>query len=118
MHSPNIHEVRENLAEYVAAAERGEEVLICRRNQPVAKLVALGPQRSSRPRPLGRAPDAGEPLPDCFFEALPAELLAALTGTVGAVDPLVAAGSVESTPAASRAKAPAACASRRPRARR
>ncbi|MBA3597010.1 MAG: type II toxin-antitoxin system prevent-host-death family antitoxin [Methylibium sp.] len=118
MHRPNIHKVRENLAEYVAAAERGEEVLICRRNQPVAKLVALGPQRSSRPRPLGRAPDAGEPLPDGFFEPLPVELLSALSGTTGAVDCPSAANSARSTPAVRGAKAPAKSASRRTRARR
>lgn len=118
MHSPNIHEVRESLAEYVAAAERGEEVLICRRNQPVAKLVALGPQRSSRPRPLGRAPDAGQALPASFFEPLPAELLSALTGIASPVDPLAAAGLAASTPAASGAKAPAAPNLRRTRARR
>ena len=90
MHNPNIHQVRENLAEYLAAAERGEEVLICRRNQPVARLVALAPQRPSRPRPLGRAPDAGQPLPASFFEPLPAELLGALTGNAAASDPLAA----------------------------
>lgn len=123
MHSPNIHEVRENLAEYVAAAERGEEVLICRRNQPVAKLVALGPQRSSRPRPLGRAPDAGQALPAGFFEPLPEELLGALTGTAGAADPLAGAGSAASTPTSVSARpasknSPAAPAPRRAKARR
>ena len=53
MPQPNIHEVRENLAEYLAAAQRGEEVLICRRNQPVARLVAVARQTGG-PRPLGR----------------------------------------------------------------
>ncbi len=80
MHQPNIHEVRDNLAEYLAAAERGEEVLICRRNQPVARLVALqiAPRRAARP--LGLAADAGTPLPDSFFEPLPDELVRALAG--------------------------------------
>lgn len=91
MHSANVHQVRENLAEYLAAAERGEEVLICRRNQPVARLVAVAPARPLKPRPLGRAPDAGQALPPAFFEALPAELLGALTGTGGSADPLAAA---------------------------
>ena len=79
MHQPNIHEVRENLAEYLAAAVRGEEVLICRRNQPVARLVAIarGPRK---PRPVGRALDAGTPLPASFWEPLPQELLDALAG--------------------------------------
>ena len=88
MTQPNIHEVRENLAEYIAAAQRGEEVLICRRNQPVARLIAVSPAAPRRPRPLGKAPDAGQPLPDGFFEPLPEALLAALAGQGAASDPL------------------------------
>ena len=80
MPSPNIHEVRENLAEYLAAAERGEEVLICRRNQPVARLVALVPARPRRQRPLGLARDAGQALPEAFWDPLPDVLSAALAG--------------------------------------
>jgi len=79
MHQPNIHEVRENLAEYLAAAERGEEVLICRRNQPVARLVAVA-RSSGKPRPIGRAADAGTPLPASFWEPLPQEFIDALEG--------------------------------------
>jgi prevent-host-death family protein len=88
MTRPNIHEVRENLAEYIAAAQRGEEVLICRRNHPVARLLAVAPAAPRRPRPLGKAPDAGQPLPDSFFEPLPEALLAALAGQGAAGDPL------------------------------
>jgi prevent-host-death family protein len=90
MHQPNVHEVRENLAEYLAAAERGEEVLICRRNQPVARLVAIERAPARKPRPLGKAADAGQPLPAAFFEPLPDELLAALAGSAPGGDPLVA----------------------------
>jgi len=78
MHSPNVHEVRENLAEYSAAAERGEEVLICRRNQPVARLVAIARAPARKPRPIGRAPDAGQSLPAAFFDPPPPDMLAAL----------------------------------------
>ncbi len=79
MHQPNIHEVRENLAEYLTAAERGEEVLICRRNQPVARLVAIA-RPSGKPRPIGRAADAGTPLPASFWEPLPQAFIDALAG--------------------------------------
>ena len=82
MPSPNIHEVRENLAEYLAAAVRGEEVLICRRNQPVARLVALAPAAPRRRRPIGLAVDAGQALPDAFWDPLPDEMSAALAGQV------------------------------------
>jgi prevent-host-death family protein len=80
MPSPNIHEVRENLADYLAAAERGDEVLICRRNQPVARLVALAPATPRQRRPIGLAADAGQALPDAFWDPLPEELCAALAG--------------------------------------
>lgn len=79
MHQPNIHQVRENLAEYLAAAERGEEVLICRRNQPVARLVAVA-RPTGKPRPIGRAADAGTPLPASFWEPLPQAFIDALSG--------------------------------------
>ena len=84
MHQPNVHEVRDNLAEYLAAAERGEEVLICRRNQPVARLVALQVAPRRAVRPMGLAADAGTPLPDSFFESLPDELVRALAGDTAA----------------------------------
>ena len=82
MPTANIHEVRENLAEYLAAAERGEEVLICRRNQPVARLVALAPATPRRRRPIGLAADAGQALPEACWEPLPDELGAALAGQI------------------------------------
>ena len=89
MRNPNIHEVRDNLAEYLAAAERGEEVLICRRNQPVARLVAVTRVPTRKPRPIGKAADAGVPLPAAFFEPLPDQLMSALTGAApSANDPL------------------------------
>ena len=79
MHQPNIHQVRENLAEYLDAAARGEEVLICRRNQPVARLVAIS-RAPRKPRPIGRAADAGTPLPASFWEPLPQDLVDTLAG--------------------------------------
>ena len=79
MRQPNIHEVRQNLAEYLGAAERGEEVLICRRNQPVARLVAIA-RPSGKARPIGRAADAGIPLPASFWEPLPQVFVDALGG--------------------------------------
>jgi prevent-host-death family protein len=87
--TPNVHQVRERLADYIAAAERGEEVLICRRNQPVARLVAVHPAAAPvprTPRPLGLAPDAGQPLPEAFFDPLPDALVQALVGASLASD--------------------------------
>ena len=97
MHQPNIHEVRENLAEYLAAAERGEEVLICRRNQPVARLVAIARQ-TGKPRPIGRATDAGVPLPDSFWEPLPQAFVDVLAGHEPAARSLPDAPAAEKEP--------------------
>lgn len=37
----NMHEAKTRLSELVAAAERGEEVLIARNGRPAARLVAV-----------------------------------------------------------------------------
>ena len=37
----NIAELKANLSDFVARAERGEEILISRHNRPVAKLIPL-----------------------------------------------------------------------------
>lgn len=116
MHQPNIHEVREKLAEYLDAAARGEDVLICRRNQPVARLVAV--RRAPRkPRPIGRAPDAGAALPASFWEPLPQELLDALGGhdVPAAVVPAPASASVPVPVPASEARRAAKPPAARPR---
>ena len=74
MNRPDIHEMRENRATDLDAVARGEVVVICRRNQPVARLVPLAVTLQRRePRPLGGAPDAGRPLPVAFFDRMPAD---------------------------------------------
>ncbi len=37
----NVSETRENLADLLTAVEAGEEIVITRRDRPIAKLVAL-----------------------------------------------------------------------------
>lgn len=74
----NINEAKTHLSEYVARVERGETVILCRRNQPVAELKPLQ-QRRTDARPIGLA--AGEfEIPKAFFDPLPAELEAAFAG--------------------------------------
>ena len=50
----NIHEAKANLSKYIAAAGRGETVVICHRNLPVAELRPL-PRARTRPRGLERS---------------------------------------------------------------
>ena len=63
-----LFEAKTHLSEYVARAERGEEVVIMRHNKPVAKIVPLharGAVPSENIPPfIQRTHDMGEPLID------------------------------------------------------
>ncbi len=75
----NIHEVKAKLSEYLAAVEKGETVIVCRRNIPIAEIRSVeGPRK--QPRPLGLAEDKGVPIPPEFWEPLPEELLRGFLG--------------------------------------
>ena len=37
----NVGEVKEHLSAYVTRAEKGEKVVVCRRNRPVAQIVPV-----------------------------------------------------------------------------
>lgn len=79
MQTINIHEAKAKLSEYLAAVEAGETVVICRRNVPVAEIVAIRKARKA-PRPIGLACDADYELPASFFEPLPEALLNTFNG--------------------------------------
>lgn len=84
----NIHEAKARLSEFLDAAARGERVLICKRNRPVAELRAVEAARTE-PRPFGGA--AGRfSVPESFFEPLPDDLLDAFEGDDGATASRVA----------------------------
>jgi prevent-host-death family protein len=69
----NVHEVKAKLSEYLEAVARGERVIICRRNRPVAELRP-SPVTRTAPRPIGL--DQGRfTVPASFFEPLPDDLL-------------------------------------------
>ena len=76
----NIHEMKAKLSDYLAAALRGERVIIARRNVPLAEVKPIAAPPSA-PRPLGQGPrEDGYELPDSFWEPLPEELTAAFNG--------------------------------------
>ena len=68
----NIHEAKAKLSEYLDAVAKGERVLICKRNQPVAELRAVEQTRTA-PRTIGGV--AGIVVPASFFEPMPDEFL-------------------------------------------
>jgi len=75
----NLHEAKTHLSRLVDRhVARGETIVLCRRNVPVAEIRPLPRRRSTR-RPIGLARGTFE-VPPSFFEPLPAELEAALIG--------------------------------------
>lgn len=87
MSKVNVFEVKAKLSEYLDRAARGERIVICRHNKPVAELRAVEDVRTE-PRPIGPLP--GRPtfeIPPSFFEPLPDEELELWEQGTGA-DPL------------------------------
>ena len=68
----NIAEAKARLSAVLESVERGETVVLCRRNVPIAEIRAL-PRAPAEERPVGI--DRGMKIPDSFFEPLPDEML-------------------------------------------
>ena len=71
----NIHEAKTYLSSFIPALLRGEKILLCRRNVPIAEIVGL-PAAIKSSRPIG-LDEAAFSVPDSFFEPLPEEFLRA-----------------------------------------
>ena len=76
----NLAEAKTRLSQYVARVERGETVVLRRRNVPVVEIRPL-PRPLTERRPVGA--DLDLVVPDRFFEPLPEELLQAFEGVGG-----------------------------------
>lgn len=74
----NIHEVKTHLSRYLKKLARGETILLCKRNIPIAEIRPL-PRRRKAKRPIGLAKGKFKVPPE-FFEPLPSELLDAFNG--------------------------------------
>ena len=75
----NIADAKAHLSRYLGRVEKGETILLCRRNVPVAEIRPL-PKPPRKPRPVGI--DRGMAIPPSFFEPLPQDLLDAFHGDV------------------------------------
>lgn len=75
----NIAEAKARLSSVLESVQRGETVVLCRRNVPIAEIRAL-PGLPAGERPVGI--DRGMKIPDSFFEPLPDEMLRAF-GALG-----------------------------------
>lgn len=72
----NVHKAKTQLSRLLAQVEAGEEVMITRRGEPVARLVSCKTKGKRRPDILkGKVF-----IPDSFFDVLPEEELKAWEG--------------------------------------
>ena len=74
----NIFEAKAKLSDLLDRARAGERILICKRNQPIAELLPVRPQRTA-PRPIGKAKGSFS-VPDQFFQPLDDEDVEAFEG--------------------------------------
>ena len=76
----NVADAKTHLSRYLDLVERGETVVVCRRNVPIAEFRPVA-KLHTEPRPLGI--DRGMDVPPGFFEPLPDGLLDAFEGGDG-----------------------------------
>jgi prevent-host-death family protein len=73
----NIHEAKTHLSRLLQRVAEGEEVIIARAGEPIARLVRIQPEKATRP--LGMY-EGSVVVPDDFNDPLPPELLAQFLG--------------------------------------
>lgn len=74
----NVHEAKTHLSRYLDRLAKGESILLCKRNVPIAEIRPLPPTRKTK-RPIGLAKGKFQVPPE-FFEPLPPDVLAAFSG--------------------------------------
>ncbi|MBU0993050.1 MAG: type II toxin-antitoxin system prevent-host-death family antitoxin [Proteobacteria bacterium] len=77
----NINEIKAHFSSYLDKVRKGETVVICKRNVPIAEIKPIH-QITNKKRLIGLAgkeyPDFK--LSDAFFEPLPGDIMAAFNG--------------------------------------
>jgi antitoxin (DNA-binding transcriptional repressor) of toxin-antitoxin stability system len=74
----NLHEVKTHLSRYLPLLKKGETILLCKQNIPIAEIRPLPPLHKMK-RPIGLAKGEFTVSPE-FFEPLPDDHLAAFSG--------------------------------------
>lgn len=75
----NIHEAKTHLSRYLEDLARGEIIILCKRNVPVAEIRGISSRDTVAKRPTGLARGELE-VPESFFDPLPEDILAAFDG--------------------------------------
>lgn len=74
----NIHEAKTHLSKYLKRLKRGDVILICKRNIPIAEIRSLAaPYEHERPIGVGKGLFT---IAQSFFEPLPDEILTKFSG--------------------------------------
>lgn len=74
----NIYEAKKHLSRYLERVRKGERIIVCKRNVPIAELRPL-PAERKEPRPIGLAQGTFS-VPPSFHEPLPTSVLDAFEG--------------------------------------
>lgn len=74
----NIHDLKTHFSSYLSLVEKGERLIICRRNVPIAEIRAIS-QPLLEQRPVGLAKGKFE-VTSSFFEELPDEIIKGFLG--------------------------------------
>ena len=77
----NVNEIKTHFSSYLSKVSKGETVIVCKRNVPVAEIKPINTLPDKK-RPVGLA---GKEYPDfqisdTFFEPLPDDIIAAFNG--------------------------------------
>lgn len=75
----NVHEAKTHLSRYLNRLAKGETILLCRRNVPIAEIHPLPALKKAKRRPIGLAKGDFE-IPKEFFEPLPTKVLRLFSG--------------------------------------
>lgn len=78
MKKVNIAEAKAHLSQYLELVQRGETIVLSKRNEPIAEIRPLG-RRSRRPRPAALCSGDFE-VPESFDEPLPESVLTEFEG--------------------------------------
>ena len=74
----NIHEAKTHLTRYLANLSKGETIILCKRNVPIAEIRPIADERRTR-RPVGLAKGKFK-VTDDFFKPLPKEIVDLFSG--------------------------------------
>ena len=74
----NIHEAKTHLSRYLKRLAKGQSILLCKRNIPIAEIRPIPSERKTH-RPIGLAKGKFE-VPAEFFEPLPPDVIASFQG--------------------------------------